>query len=249
MSILISIVTVAFNNRQGLERTYNSISDLLSSSNHDVEWVVIDGGSKDGSRDFLSSLDNSNGNVRYLSEPDRGIYDAMNKGVGLASGDFVWFLNAGDVFLGKELLSFLKQSCDVYFFSVAYCYGGVRYIRRPRDLSYAVYGMPANHQGTIYKRSMLVDFPYPLKFGLSQDYWLSANLFKNSVAYKVVDELICEFEVGGVSTLRFVEVCRNMADIQINVLGLSRVRVYSYFARRFVVMSINALLYFLFNKK
>ncbi len=89
---VVSIITIAFNVKDDLEKT---IKNVLSQDYKNVEYIIVDGGSKDGSADILRQYDQDIS--RWVSEPDKGIYDAMNKGIKLATGDFLWFMNAGDV--------------------------------------------------------------------------------------------------------------------------------------------------------
>lgn len=87
-----SIITINYNNHSGLISTYNSIKPLLNSN---IEWIVIDGLSTDQSIEFI----NNNSHIsKFIIEKDNGIYDAMNKGIDLASGDFIIFMNSGDLF-------------------------------------------------------------------------------------------------------------------------------------------------------
>lgn len=95
----ISVITVNYNNRNGLEKTIRSVA-LQTYPN--IEYVVIDGGSKDGSAEVI--YDNAEHITYYCSEKDNGTYDAMNKGIHKATGDYVLFLNSGDVFCNKNVL-------------------------------------------------------------------------------------------------------------------------------------------------
>ena len=84
------VVTVTYNNIQGLRKTSESV---LAQSFEDFEWIVVDGGSTDGTMEFLSNLDQSR--VRFLSEKDDGIYDAMNKGIDRTRADYCIFMKCG----------------------------------------------------------------------------------------------------------------------------------------------------------
>src|SRR4051812_37359312 len=89
----VTVITITLNNRSGLERT---VGTVRARERHRIELIVIDGKSTDGTRELLES-----GQLhvdRWISEHDRGIYDAMNKGIAMASGEFICFMNAGDVF-------------------------------------------------------------------------------------------------------------------------------------------------------
>lgn len=102
----ISVITVAFNALEPLRRTLASVRQQDITDITDIEHIVVDGGSTDGSVEFLRSLSDA---VSYwISEPDKGIYDAMNKGLQLANGRYVHFLNAGDTFLHPDTLRSVK---------------------------------------------------------------------------------------------------------------------------------------------
>ena len=98
----ISIITAAWNSAATIEDTLRSI---LAQTYQDWECIVIDGASSDGTRNILRSYETRfNGRLHWISEPDQGIYDAMNKGIRLATGDYLCFLNAGDRFATNATL-------------------------------------------------------------------------------------------------------------------------------------------------
>lgn len=96
--MLLSIITVAFRNLAGIVKTHASLAHLAQADVISFEWIVVDGGSNDGTREYLENL-NGIYNLRFVSEPDNGIYDAMNKGIEMAQGKFALFLNSGDIFI------------------------------------------------------------------------------------------------------------------------------------------------------
>ena len=96
-----SIITINRNNSSGLERTMQSV---LSQTNMEFEYIVVDGASKDGSIDVIKKYAIRFGNrMKWISEPDKGIYNAMNKGIGMASGEYVQFLNSGDIIASDDV--------------------------------------------------------------------------------------------------------------------------------------------------
>src|ERR1051325_9405304 len=95
--MFLSVVTVAFRNYEGVVKTWRSLRNLARDPSITFEWIVVDGGSQDGTAEFLENL-NGQYNLRYISEKDKGIYDAMNKGIAMAEGRFALFLNSGDIF-------------------------------------------------------------------------------------------------------------------------------------------------------
>lgn len=112
--MLLSIITVNYNNKQGLKKTIESV--IIQSCNR-FEWIIIDGNSKDGSRELIENY--SEFFSYWVSEPDNGVYDAMNKGIEVAKGDYILFLNSGDTLLDKQVVESiyieeLKKDIIVY---------------------------------------------------------------------------------------------------------------------------------------
>jgi glycosyltransferase involved in cell wall biosynthesis len=107
LSPLVSIITINLNNAVGLELTIKSvISQVLD----DYEYLIIDGGSQDDSLDIIKNYSTSN--LFWLSEPDRGVYDAMNKGISKSRGSYLLFLNSGDSFLNENSLQILVDNSN-----------------------------------------------------------------------------------------------------------------------------------------
>ena len=119
----ITVVTVTLNDREGLEKT---LSSVRAQQGGDCEHWVIDGGSTDGSRELLADYVASNPYAHFVSEADRGIFDAMNKGIALATGDLLVFLNSADCFTDSGVLEFVSQEWERG--SWEWGYGAVRYV-------------------------------------------------------------------------------------------------------------------------
>ena len=95
----LSIITINYNNLAGLQRTIDSV---VCQTWHDYEWIIIDGGSSDGSKELIEQYQEY---ITYwCSEPDKGIYNAMNKGIDHAHGDYLIFMNSGDAFASKKCI-------------------------------------------------------------------------------------------------------------------------------------------------
>ena len=105
-SIKLSIITVTYNALSLLKGTASSVERQKCAG---VEYLVIDGNSSDGTRAFLEG---SNTVDRYISEPDKGLYDAMNKAIDFAEGQMIWFVNAGDHIYGDDTLNKLVDAID-----------------------------------------------------------------------------------------------------------------------------------------
>lgn len=108
----LSVITINFNNKEGLAKT---IVSVVGQTTRDFEWIIIDGGSTDGSRELVEN--NSDYITYYVSEPDKGIYNAMNKGIVASHGEYLLFLNSGDYLYNKDVIEQvipLLRDKDIY---------------------------------------------------------------------------------------------------------------------------------------
>lgn len=190
----ISIITVVFNSVSTIEDT---ILSLFSQDFMHYEYIIVDGGSTDGTIEIIKKYQDKI--TLWVSEPDNGIYDAMNKGVKLATGQFVQFLNAGDIFINSHSLynisEYLKKDADISLF--AYLMDNKKYLS---DLSFwnLLRGMPC-HQAIFYKRQYLREFPFNVRFKYSADYHNLLNgIFSHSCM--VFDETVVVYDTNGISS-------------------------------------------------
>jgi glycosyltransferase involved in cell wall biosynthesis len=169
---LISVITVVFNGEEHIGKTIESV---LNQSYSSIEYIIVDGKSTDGTLQVIKSY---KGVSQLISEPDRGLYDAMNKGLKLATGDYVWFLNAGDQIYEVDTVERMVKDLDG---SPDIIYGGTmiidedenevgdRRLRPPDQLSWKSFrqGMVVCHQSLIVKRTLAPE--YNLEYRLSAD--------------------------------------------------------------------------------
>jgi len=198
----ISIITVSYNDVEGLVQTMSSVT---SQTFKDYEWIVIDGGSEDGTVNVLKAYDQDN--LRWVSEKDSGIYDAMNKGMAMSEGEYVVFLNAGDTFPDNDTLAQVgKKLLDTT--GMAILFGGAEYIfpdgkavyRPPKNAAKCIWhGLPANHQATYYGRELLEGFRYDPTYKICGDYYIIATLSRKRFDAKYLNQSLVRFEVGGAS--------------------------------------------------
>ena len=131
----LTIITINYNNLEGLKRTVESV---INQTWQEFEYIIIDGGSSDGSAEYIES---QSGNIDYwVSEPDKGIYNAMNKGIVIATGEYLLFLNSGDHLLNNEgLQKAIIEVCnyDLVFFDIQIVqpphFGNTAWIHRDRN--------------------------------------------------------------------------------------------------------------------
>jgi len=220
--MLLSVITVAFRNYEGVKKTWQSLAHLAKAQDIEFEWIVVDGGSQDGTEDFLKSLDGQY-NLRFISERDKGIYDAMNKGIDMASGRFAIFLNSGDIF-HEEIVDVVRQLSEaketaMYIGDALLDFGDGNKLRRNAKSGWYIYhSLPASHQAIFFPVHGLKTYPYDLQFKVSSDYALAARMFKAGFPFKRLKGLVSEFSMGGVSTSNNLELCQDARKVQRMIL-------------------------------
>ncbi|WP_276641984.1 colanic acid biosynthesis glycosyltransferase WcaE [Siccibacter turicensis] len=224
--MLLSVITVAWKNYEGVVKTWQSLAHLAKAADLSFEWIVVDGGSDDGTAEFLENL-NGQYHLRYISEKDKGIYDAMNKGIAMAEGRFAIFLNSGDVFhdevcdVVRELASKPESERAMYIADALLDFGDGTKIRRSAKHGWYIYhSLPASHQAIFFPVAGLKQHPYDLQYKVSSDYALAASMYKAGYAFKRIKGVVSEFSMGGVSTSNNIELCRDAKNVQRKILGV-----------------------------
>ncbi|HCD7968021.1 TPA: colanic acid biosynthesis glycosyltransferase WcaE [Citrobacter amalonaticus] len=220
--MLLSIITVAFRNLDGIVKTHASLAHLAKATDIRFEWIVVDGGSNDGTQEFLENLC-GNYHLRFVSEPDNGIYDAMNKGIEMARGKFALFLNSGDIFhpdVAHVVRQLQTQKDDVMITGDALLdFGDGHKTKRSAKPGWYIYhSLPASHQAIFFPLAGLKVWHYDLQYKVSSDYALAARLYKEGFDFKKLDGLVSEFSMGGVSTTNNLELCEDAKKVQRQIL-------------------------------
>jgi glycosyltransferase involved in cell wall biosynthesis len=202
----LSIITVNLNNVAGLQQTIDSV--LTQSSLQDVEYIIIDGGSTDGSIDIIKS--NEAGISEWISEKDKGIYNAMNKGLAKATGNYLMFLNSGDTLYSKDTLERILPSLDgtdIVYGSFVLVYPDGKKIEERNNkeislLSFLDRERHLCHQSVFMSRASIEKaggkFDESLKI-VADWKMFSVALFKHDATHKYINEYVSFFEATGVS--------------------------------------------------
>lgn len=196
----ISVVTVCYNAANLIEETIRSV---VAQTYPDMEYIIIDGASSDATTSIIRKYEE---NIAYwISEKDKGIYDAMNKGIAAASGDYIIFMNAGDRFAGSNVLSSVapylgKHTVVSGHWKRCYANGNVK-TASPKALSSLKVEMPICHQATFIKLAYHKDNPFDTSFRLSADYDFFYRAWRRNESFSYIDEVIVDFlEAEGAST-------------------------------------------------
>jgi putative colanic acid biosynthesis glycosyltransferase len=198
--MLYSIITVCYNNFQGLLQTYESVNNQ---SYKDYEWVIVDGGSTDGTLKWLKGLRAKN--IKWVSERDKGIFDAMNKGIDMAKGQYLLFLNSGDCFASNTILEQVKEFASE---KIHFIYGDSVDVKFTQDILYreskpynTLYrGMFTSHQAMFFRSSLLAGQKYNWKeYPVTADYAFIAEFLSkcNEENIKYLNIPFCRFLLGG----------------------------------------------------
>ncbi|MFH1509272.1 MAG: glycosyltransferase family 2 protein [bacterium] len=203
MSLKISVVTTVFNAKDTIEQTIKSI---LQQNYSNIEYIIIDGGSKDGTLEIIEKYKNS---IDYfVSEGDKGIYDGMNKGISIANGEVIYFLNADDELYDKEVISNIVKEFEQEK-DLAMIFGNVLIQDKKSQLNYLtnikyyekdvvrkVESM--NHQGVFIKTSVIKKLGmFDLSFKLAADTDLLYKVFIGKYPSKYTKKIVAKFTTGG----------------------------------------------------
>ena len=202
----ISIITVCFNSSKTIEKTFQSIKNQ---SYQNLEYIVVDGGSSDDTLKIIKNYSSCISN--YISESDKGLYDAMNKGISMATGDIIGILNSDDIFVDNYVLEKVakfhtKNSIDASVGNITQFNKNDKVIRKysaknwsPNKLKIGF--MPA-HPAIFFKRDLFENYgKYRLDFASGADYELIIRFFlRNKITWKYSDITTTAMLIGGISS-------------------------------------------------
>lgn len=194
----ISVITINFNNREGLKHTIESV---VSQTFNDFEFVIIDGGSTDGSVDIIKEFE---GNITYwVSEKDHGVYHAMNKGVNQAHGDYCIFMNSGDRFHRLDALASIANFTEDIICGKVIKGNDKKASGLTSSSITLVDLMRASlpHQAMLIKKELLIKHPYDEHYKILSDwkFCLETIVFENCT-FRNIDVIIADYDTSGIST-------------------------------------------------
>lgn len=204
--IKVSVVTVTYNAMDSIICTLNSI---LSQTYTNIELIIFDGGSTDGTVEKIERRVQYETNVVFHSCPDDGIYDAMNKAVKRCSGDYIIFMNSGDLFYSSStveeaVLSMGKGRFDILVGNTVV--DTQSKVKRRGDLSLKSISMPFCHQSIFFSSSCFDGAIYDISYRLSADFHLCLRLISKGAVVIMLEQIISRVSSGGVSDIRRNEV-------------------------------------------
>lgn len=197
----ISIITVSYNAVNVIEKT---ILSTINQTYQNIEYIIIDGGSNDGTIDIIKKYSNK---ISYwISEPDKGIYDAMNKGIDIATGDWIIFMNAGDWFYNKDIINNIfyqkKYNSDIIYGAVERRGKFKTYIDKPRPLKQIINNMIFSHQSTFVKTHIMKKYKFEgAEYNIIADYAFFIKQYKNGTKFEELNYIISSYDnISGISS-------------------------------------------------
>lgn len=208
----VSVVTIVRNGESYVEATLRSVVDQSYPS---IELIIIDGGSADGTVDVISKYDDRAN--YWVSEPDGGIYDAMNKGAALATGDWLCFLNAGDVFAANDsvekILAGVPPRTELIYGDCEVDYGGFQKRLTAGSVTGLWKGMVFSHQSLLARRHLVRSNPFDSRDGLAADFGFVLKMHSEGRAFHHSKSVLARVSALGVSDEKRGETLRSTFSI------------------------------------
>lgn len=242
----LSVITIVYNNVKDIERTMLSI---LNQTYSNIEYIVIDGASNDGTLEIVKKYEDRI--AKLISEKDKGIYDAMNKGLALATGDYVLFMNSGDEIYELETVEKIfatAPNADIYYgetemYDENWQSLGRRRHQAPEHFTWESfkYGMSISHQAIYIKRSLTE--PYNLQYKYSADIDWIIKIAKKASSIVNTHLYVAKYLVGGMSKKKHRESLKERFQIFSHYYGLVSNII------NHIVIAFNLAFYFLKHKR
>lgn len=220
---LLSIITVVYNSEFLIEKTIKSVKAQTYTN---IEYIIIDGNSSDNTLEIIQKYDNDID--FWISEPDNGLYDAMNKGIEYANGDYLWFLNSGDlIFEANTVEKIFKEfdNQDIFYgetmmIDINSNNIGMRRLKSPENLNWKSLqkGMVICHQAIIVKKS--IASKYNLVFKFSADFDWVLNALKQSKRICNTHQIIVKYLQEGLSRNNIVKSLKERFKIMVKNYGI-----------------------------
>ena len=197
----ISIITITLNAKRCLEQT---IASVVNQTYSNREYIIVDGGSTDGTLDIIKKYESEIDN--WISEPDNGIADAMNKGIDLATGDYILFLHSDDYLVNSSVLEraseYLGDRFDIFFFQVLHDINGQNQVSSNRSLGWLTnFKMGSCHQGQLCSRKLFQRIgKFDTSFKIDMDYDLILRAYRAGASCNSVNMPLAVMRLIGISS-------------------------------------------------
>lgn len=197
--IKITIITVCYNASKTISRTIQSV---LNQSYSNIEYIIIDGNSTDSSQTIIEQYKNYI--AYYISEPDNGIYDGMNKGIKQATGEYILFLNSDDTLYEnstiEKFVNNITAKHDIYYGNNQIINEYGQYINKPRNIELLKRKWVLSHQATFIRTTLLKNNLFDINYRYCADYKQISNLYLNGYSFEYIDLTISTTPISSGTT-------------------------------------------------
>ena len=220
----VSIITIVYNNHKYISDCINSV---LNQAYDNIEYIVIDGKSDDGTVEVIEELRQKH-NFKFISEKDNGLYDALNKGIKMATGDIIGVLHSDDIFYNNNVLEYIVEEFNTAKADLVYANGVFVdredsnklkriYSSKPFKKWYLLFGWIPLHTSIYVKRNVFEEYGlYELDYYIASDYEISLRWFKNDKIKKTfLNEFVVKMRLGGKSTTAKLQKKKSTEDLKI----------------------------------
>lgn len=227
MHPVLTVVTVVYNAHDVLEATIQSV---LAQTFPHIEYLVIDGGSTDGTLDIIKRY--ATQLSRWVSEPDKGIYDAMNKGIVAATGEWICFINAGDRFHTSTIVEDvfknqpLTAQADVLYGDVVIEYPTFKRVGKAKEVSQLWKGMICSHQSLFTRTALLKETPFDTQFKLGADFDSLLGLYTSGRCFVQIPLVVADVSAMGQSDQHRVLSIQNWRGAALKYNGSFKTRFF-----------------------
>ena len=224
----ISIITVVFNGEKYLEETIQSV---INQTYDNVEYIIIDGSSTDGTIDIIKKYEDK---IDYwVSEKDSGTYDAMNKGIKIATGEWINFMNAGDVFYSNDVLEniflqTIEKDIQCIYGDVLVDYDKFKLEKKAGKLVDLYKGMQFSHQSLFVKTTYHKHKKFDLSYKSAADYNFIYNSYMDNIQFLYIDVIVSKVTNGGVSDIKRIASVKESKRIVLSRRNTLPNRLYFY---------------------
>lgn len=216
--VLITVITVCYNAEDSVDKTIKSI---INQNNDSIEYIIIDGGSNDNTVKIIKKYE-SKYHFRFISEKDNGIYDAMNKGINMATGEYIFFLNCGDKFVDNCVIDDVIY--EIKNNKPDILYGNILEEKNNKmdKLSYKKFKLDKKsfckgnmicHQTIFIKNEILKKYKFNIKYKICADKDLIITLYKHKFEFKHFDRIISVYDRNGISSTNITQLKNETKEI------------------------------------
>lgn len=216
----VSVITVCLNSEKTIEQTIKSV---INQTYKNIEYIVIDGQSTDGTKEIIKKY--SDNISQIVSEPDKGIYDAMNKGILYASGDIIGLLNSDDWYepdaVQRAVNAFMTGDADVVYGKICMVYGnGYEAVLKNADIRELDYRMCIQQPASFVRKAAYEKYGlYDQTYRIAADYELYLKIYRNGGKFEEIPYLLTHFRNSGVSNTRLVECAKETKEISMKYMN------------------------------